>query len=280
MNIIQLHFKTKFYLDSERSPRFEVSQVDKALNSAITDIVLDRYHNIREQQRKYAFQTSQRLRDELYTLVLKKDNLTATDDLIPVAQFPTDYMLTLIIIANVSGQTIHTIPITYDELSVVELDPFSRPSITWPERIYRIESSEGIKIIFGNVGRLIDATMYYIKKPATVDIGTEVNDTATILLVGETVIAYVDTVLTMKRSGAPSFNYSLKQGAKLVIGTAGSEIYANLKTGIVYKGSVECDLPEVIHEEICRKAAGILSGNVENYNREKSLEIDEKNTQQ
>jgi hypothetical protein len=39
------------------------------------------------------------------------------------------------------------------------------------------------------------------------------------------------------------------------------------------------DLPDMLHEEIARKAASILSGNVENYNREKSLENNIDNNQ-
>ena len=280
MNIVQQHFKTKFYLDSERSPRFQVTQVDKALNSAITDIVLDRYHNIRQEQRKYAFQTSQRLRDELYTLVQKVDDLQAQGDILLASHFPDDYMLALIVIANISGQSIHTVPITYDEFSVIELDPFSRPSLTWPQRVYRIESAEGIKIIFGDIGSLVDGTMYYVKKPATVSIGTEVSNGGTTLYPGTSIIAYVDTNLIMYRQSGGTFNYTLKEGEILLIGSVGGEAYGIVDTGIVFTDYVNCDLPEILHEEVCRKAAQILSGNVENYNREASLIKDIKNTEQ
>jgi hypothetical protein len=277
MNIVQIINKTDFYLDSERSPRFEPKQRIKAVNSAINDILLSRYDNIKKnaKEKDYAFQTAQRLRDELYTLVRYEPTILATvgTDVIPKAGFPTDYMFLLLLEASISGQVINTIPLTYDELNIVQLSPYYRPSITWPQRIYRIESNEGIKVVFGSVGRLISANMYYIKKPVSVSLGTEINSDATQFLTGDTIIAYVASTIDLWQHGVFWYTKSLEEEESYTVGTNGDD-EAYLNTGIVYYNPVETDLPETLHEEICRIAAKILSGNVENYNREMSLDKD------
>lgn len=275
MNIVQLFNKTDFFLDSERSPRFEPAQKSKAINTAINDILLDRYDNIKRNNREkdYAFQTAQRLRDELYTLVRYMADISANGDFILQANFPADYMFLLLMEASISGQIINTIPLTYDELSVVQLSPFARPSISYPQRIYRIESNEGVKVIYGSVGRLLSANIYYIKRPAIVSIGTEVNDGNTTFLSNTPIIAYVPTVLNLYKSGIFWQQYSLAEEEKYTVGTLGEDS-AKVYTGIVYYNFTETDLPETLHEEICRIAAKILSGNVENYNRQMSLDKD------
>lgn len=279
MNIVQVHNKTLFYLDSERSPRFNDQQVNKAINSAVMDIVNSRYENIKKpaKDREYAFQTSQRLRDELYTLVRYSAGLTATSDTIPVAQFPADYMYLIILEANISGKSINTIPITYDEFNVIQQNPYFRPSISWPERVYRIESVDGIKVIWGDRGRLLNANVYYISKPLKVNIGTEVNDpfgTHFSKADDDEVIAFIPSVIRLyDESWVFMEDLSLEEEELYVIGT-NSESYSQLVSGIVYYNSINTDLPENLHEELCRTAAKILSGNVENYNREQSLEKD------
>lgn len=280
MNIVQMHFKTEFFLDSVRSPRFNIDKMDNAINSAINDIVLDRYHNIRAQPKEYAFQTSQRLRDELSRLV-KKATVSASGGILPSASFPADYMLLLSLKANISGQWINTIPVTYDELNVLEMNPYTNPSISPPERIYRIEDQLGLRVIFGDIGDLISGEMNYIAKPVTVSIGTEVSPPSgavtSISGAGVVIIAYVNSSLNwITPDGGASF--TLKAGESYTIGT-NSETSVSLTSGIVFKNPTNTDLPELLHEEICRKAAKILSGNVENYDRDVALGNDIKNTE-
>lgn len=273
MNIVELHLKANFFMDSEKSPRFKKLQVDKAINSAISDIVLDRYDNIRKDKKEYNFQSSQRLRDELYTIVKRDNTVSISDDFVKVLTV-TDYWLLLSLKASISGSWIDATPITYDERNIIEQDPFTRPSLTYPERIYRIESSEGVEIVYGDTGVLIAADMYYIQKPVKVNIGTEVSMPGTAIAGGTSVISYIDgTVLTQDGSGD---TVTLNEGEKITLKPANDW---TLTSGIVFKDFVETDIPEMLHEEIARKAASILSGNVENYNRWKTLNEDIKNTE-
>lgn len=280
MNIVELHYKTVFFLDSVNSPRFTLSKKDEAINSAIMDIVLDRYDNIRAQQKQYAFQTSQRLRDELYTIVKHPAVIVASGGIIPKTSFPSDYMLLLSMKANVSGQWINTIPATYDEVNVLELNPFTHPSIIYPERIYRIENSEGVEVIFGDVGALVSGDINYMAKPVTVSIGTEVGINEWVYLSDSpSVIAYVDSTVQLILSGGPVWPpIPIKKNEEYIIGT-NSEVSITLITGILFKDYTNTDLPVMLHEEMSRKAAQILSGNVENYNRSQALEQDIKNTE-
>lgn len=278
MNIVALHYKVAFFLDAEKSPRFKVKSIDKAINSAINDIVLDRYNNIRQKQKEYAFQTSQRLRDELYTIVQQETGLTAVNNVISLASI-TDYWLLLALEVTISGKVINTIPLTYDEKNIIEIDPFVRPSIMYPERVYRIESANGIEIIFGDVGTLATGHAYYIKKPAKISIGTEVSNGSTTFQNGEKIIAYVDSTVTIYNYLIHVEDVDLLEEEEYTI-PVGPGYTAFVVSGIVYKNYVDTDLPDMLHEEIARKAAAILSGNVENYNKAKSLENDIKNTDQ
>lgn len=279
MNIVALHKKTAFFLDSEKSPRFSRKVEDKALNSAINDIVLDRYDNMRKSQKQYAFQTSQRLRDELYTIVQEKTGLTPTDNVLSVTSM-TDYWLLLALEVSISGTTINTIPLTYDERNVIENDPFTRPSIVYPERVYRIESSAGIEIIFGDTGTLVSGHSWYLKKPVKVLIGTEVSNGVTQIQPGTSILAWSDSVLTVYIGGIVAYTVNLAEEEEYANPAGTSVDYIKVTSGICYINYTDTDMPEMLHEEISRKAAAILSGNVENYNRERSLEVDIKNTEQ
>ena len=286
MNIVQLHYKVQFYLDSVQSPRFNPDKIDDAINAAINDIILDRYDNIRKNQREknYGFQTSQRLRDELSTLVNQSGTVAASGNVIPRTNFPSDYMLMLSMKANISGQIVNTIPATYDEINILDLNPFLRPSIVEPERVYRIESQNGVEIIFGDLGVLNSASFDYIATPATVNIGTQHTGTTEADEIYATnyatVIAYVPSVISQMGSarGQVLNTVNLSRGELYTIGT-GSENRIRLSSGILYKGYTETDLPTLLHEELCRQAAKILSGSTSNYDMKRSLEEDIKNTE-
>ena len=176
MNIVQLHHKTLFYNDSQLSPRFKKAQVDDAINSAINTIILDRYDNIKKAEKDYSFQTSQRLRDELSSLVKQPAaDIAAVTGVLPRTSFPTDYSLLLSCKILISGTTwINAIPLTYDELNIVEQDPFRRPSIEYPQRIYRIEREDGLEIIIGEIGEVTQGKIWYLATPTIVTLGTEV----------------------------------------------------------------------------------------------------------
>jgi hypothetical protein len=260
MNVVQMHNRTYFFLDSIKSPRFPSRQVDEAINSAINKIITDRYLAIKRNP-GYAFQSNQRLRDELYTLVQKSAEIAAAGGIIPIANFPVNYKFLLNCKIKVSGSWYFTIPMTYDEMSMIERDPFQRPTIRYPERCYRIESAVGLEFEFGDSGALEKAILYYIKKPATVAIGTESNPGT---LSAGTYIALTDIVWD---NIPPTDPVSSQSGTVITPGASWT-----LSSGIVVSGHTNSDVPETLHDEVCSTAAQILSGVVENFDRERSIQ--------
>ena len=270
MNIVQIHHKSKFYLDSVRSPRFPHATVNQAINTAIHTIVNDRYDAIRKADREGTFQVSQRLRDEIYTLVYPGTvtPVLGTKRFDIKTAYP-DYWLLASMKVTISGKEINTIPLTYDEQNVIENNPFARPSIEYPERIYRIEAYDGVTINHGALGNLTAGNIYYIKEPVLVNLGT-VNSSGTFSN-GDQIICYMDGQIGYYDGGGNLYNtVTLLEGEELTIDTPGG--YAGILTGIYVTGFTNCDLPSMLHEEICKEAAKVLSGTVENYDRVKDLD--------
>lgn len=269
MNIVQLHQKSKFYLDSVRSPRFPYQTVDKAINTAINTIVNDRYDSIRRAEKEGSFQVSQRLRDEIYTLVYPGTlSPIAGTKRFDIKAVYKDYWLLASMKVTISGKVINTIPLTYDEMNVIENNPFSRPSIDYPERVYRIEAYDGVTIEHGLLGSLTSGSIYFIKEPVAVELGT-VQSTG-IFEHGTAIICYMDGQIDYKDiNGATTESLYLKEGDELIIYTPGG--YSEIVSGIFVKDYTNCDLPSMLHEDICKEAAKVLSGTVENYDRVKDL---------
>jgi hypothetical protein len=262
MNIVQIHQKTKFYLDSVRSPRFPHQTIDKAINTAIHTIVNDRYDSIRKADREGTFQVSQRLRDEIYTLVYPGTvtPVPGTKRFDIKAAYP-EYWLLASMKVTISGKEINTIPLTYDEHNVVENNPFARPSIEYPERVYRIEAYDGVTINHGAIGNLSSGSVYFIKEPITANLGTIVD--SGYIDAGTTVICYMDGVL----EDGPTNYITLLEGDEYIPSNQTLVI-----SGIFVINHTNCDLPSMLHEEVCKEAAKVLSGTVENYDRVKDLD--------
>lgn len=270
MNIVQIHQKSKFYLDSVRSPRYPYKTVTKAVNTAIHTIVNDRYDAIRKADREGTFQVSQRLRDEIYTLVYPGTvtPVPGTKRFDIKAAYP-DYWLLASMKVTISGKEINTIPLTYDEQNVIENNPFSRPSIDYPERVYRIEAYDGITINHGELGSLTLGSIYFIKEPVQTDLGTVLS--SGIITDQTAIICYMDGQIGYYDGGGNLYDtITLEEGDELTIDIPGG--YAQILTGIFVKDYVNCDLPSMLHEEVCKETAKVLSGTVENYDRVKDLE--------
>jgi hypothetical protein len=117
-------------------------------------------------------------------------------------------------------------------------------------------------------------------KPAKVNIGTEISDTVTEILSETKIIAYVDSAYDLYAVGGGIIGSGTLAEEEEFTVPVDPVKYIKLTSGIVFKDYTDTDLPDMLHEEIARKAAAILSGNVENYNREKSLEKDIHNNDQ
>ena len=97
MNIVQLHDRVRFWIDTVASTRFESDDLDQAINAAIVDITDEKYDQSRLNHRGDSFQRTQRVRDELSNLVKPLDTdgtlgLTNNVGHVLVDNFPTDYI--------------------------------------------------------------------------------------------------------------------------------------------------------------------------------------------
>jgi hypothetical protein len=278
MNIIQIHNKIRVLLDNEDSPRHRPKNIDEIINTAIALIVDDRYDNEKQEkgQKKYSFQSSAKLRDQLYTLVKKSGWIVAEGDTIPSTGYPSDFNYLIGPNVDVSGIETHALPLAYDEESTIHLDPKRRPSIIYPPRVYYIEYQSGLRIIWGAQGALIRAQLYYLKKPAVVSYGVEIPVDET-LVQGAQIIGVTDSVVYKRLVASPEdfTTVSIASGETYAVPVDVLYVFT-FQSGISVKNAVNCDLPNNMHEEVSRRAAALISGTVENYNKKNDLMKEDK----
>lgn len=247
MNIVQKHLRIRQYLDTVGSPRFDSSMVDREINTAINQIVNDRYMPLDPKRRENSFQVTQRIRDELYTLIRTSLPLTPVNNVLLLASVE-GYRFLLACQVRISSIDYPTDPLTYDEWLTIDRDPFKYPTLTYPSRIYRIENSNGIEIKFGNVGTLTSGTITYLRDPNIVSYGTK--KTSGSLSVGYNYIATKTTVINYNSS----VYQTLLEGDLFLCPGPGYSI----GSGEVVYGFENCDLPINLHEEVCVMAAEFL----------------------
>lgn len=254
MNAIQQREAIDKLIDRTKSPRFSDNNYYDAINQAIKLILNDRVENIKK-RKKYSVQSSQRLRNELYTLVPPTVTIVPTGSLVA---FPTDYFYLLGMTNTINGETESCFPTNHNESGLLERNPFKRPK---SYKSYYQENNLGWTISLPAAVTFSASLVDYIKIPKTVFIGYENNKIiagAVVLVIGSTYIVYDEAV----------HNGTTYYEGQTFVATATS-----LTSGTVILNSiiVNCDMPDVLHDEINRGAAQILMGEVEAWNKEMNL---------
>lgn len=257
MNGIQMIEQIAFLNDRESSPRFEDDAYMKAINEAIIMILEDRLDNIKKPKR-YSFEQVQRVRDELYTLV------PPTTSIVPVGNtvsYPADYNYFLKLQCTIDGVTNYSRPTSYNESGPLLDNPFKKPSNT---KTYFDQNKDGFFIYRGATGSFTAALLDYIKNPDTVSIGNESNKIGSgpaVLTIGVTYIVYEQAV---------------HAGTTYVEGQTFTASSTVLSSGVVIPNSVlvNCNLPLKIHQEVCRLAAAIMNGTIEDLMKKQDLKAD------
>lgn len=257
MNIVQIYNRTLYYHDAPRAPRFPYRKVVASINTAIENIVDDRITAGKSQdQEKTGFEVTQRLKDQLRTLVKRSDDINAvssnfgnqTISSIPLTSI-ADHRHTIGLRCFISGKWYWTAPLDHETAQTIHDDPFSRPSIIAPPRIYRLENQTGCEVHFGDIGQLTKGYYEYIKNPQKVSLGT-LKDTGN-LSGGISLIALTPATIQV----APLGNtIELDEGQEYI--TAGT---TTLISGTIVINYTNSDLPISLHEEIAQRAASILS---------------------
>jgi hypothetical protein len=211
----------------------------------------DRYDNIRKDT-GYSFQSVQRLRDELRSLIISSA-LIPTGNIIT---YPADYRHELLLQVTIDGEVKGSRPTTYDELESIRMNPFEKPDI---DHVRHLESGQNAEIFYGTFGVFSTSTLHYIKQPVDVFRGTTpITASPSALTVGT--LYYVEVGPVTHNS----ITYQVGQTFTAVNNTltgAGSVVVI-----------VNSELPENMHEEQARIAASILAGDSADYNRKGMLE--------
>lgn len=254
MNIIQMREKIMSYLDVT-SVRFQFSEYEDNIMTAENQIINDRIDNIKKlkQQKTYSFQSIQRIRDELYTLVVSNTAIVPTGSLIPIGSYPADLRFVLGVKPVINGTRYIADSLSYNEEREVEMNPYKKPQLIEPYRVYYIESGTGLTILFGSSGTFTNSYIDYIKSPVRVNMGTR-HTSSTIFTIGNVLIATEPTVYN-------SVTYDPGETITIVAG------FLSITSGEVVFGYTNSDLPEVLHEEICKITAGLMGKTIEAYQK-------------
>jgi len=257
MNVVQMIEGIAFLNDRESSSRFLDEAYMKAINSAITRILEDRLDNIKMPKR-YSFESVQRVRDELYTLVVPTLSITPIGNTLA---YPANYNYFLKLDCTIDGVTSYARPTSFNELGPLLENPWKAPSNTKP---YYEQNLMGFVVYRGATGSFTAGLLDYIKNPDVVSVGNEsdkISAGASALTIGVVYMAYEDSV---------------HNGVTYVSGSTFTAVSAVLTSGMVIPNSVivNCNLPEKIHQEVMRTASQIMQGSIEDFAKKQDLKTD------
>jgi len=254
MNAIQMMERTDVFMDRYKSARFADSNYMDAFNSVVLSMFKDKTDN-KKLFRKYSFQSNEQVRRELYTLI-KTATIVPTGD---VVVYPADFEYYGDMNVTINGVEDYCRPTNFNEIGPLQGNPFRKPKATKP---YYIENSTGLKVYYG-LGSFTSATMTYLKTPNTISIGTDsnkINPGGAVLTSGVVYVVYSPT--------------AVHNGTTYYVGQTFTATATSLTSGIVILNSVlvNCDLPENVHDEVCKSAAQLLQGTIEDYNKSAFLQ--------
>lgn len=244
MNIVQLHERVRFWIDSVASTRFESQDIDNGLNSAIDSKVLESYDQNRPMNKPDAFQRTQRVRDILGILVTKADKdttgFTLNGNFITIAS-TSNYQFLVSLGIKIGTILYECLPLTYDRKNILYKNPYRKPRMTPSVRMYYNEVDGNIEISHAYSSALTDFELYYLKTPTLVNYGIEYTSTKSFAQ-GNIIIAVEETVYD---------GVTYKIGEKITIDSS----HFTITSGLVVYSFVNCELRSFVHEEIARRAA-------------------------
>lgn len=265
MNIVQLHDRVRFWIDTVASARFESSDIDQAINNAVREIADEKYDHSRLNHHGDTFQKTQRIRDELSNLVkserwssdgLNNTDIAYSDGSALIGSFPDDYKYLLSLAMTYGGVKYDCFPLTYDRKNIIIKNPFRRIQSGPSPKLYFIESELGITVYhpFGSV-QAYPINIDYLADPVDVFYGYEKGPSDTIGL-------NTDFICSLSPTDYDGTEY-----------VTGTELTTDGVTDVITYGLAVVDFvnPDIngfLHEEVARKAAmGCLlsSGNLEKY---------------
>lgn len=254
MNTPQAHDRVYLWIDRVGSKRYRRQSITDALNVAINWFIKDRYDNIKKET-GYSFELVERIRQELYTLIVET-NIVPTGVRILT---PANFVYELVTFLTLNEERVLSQSRTYNE-NDLQGNSFMVPNLEYP--LHR-RSSLGYEYDFSGNGTFTNVQLFYLRRQVDMVFGnTKITAGAGTLIIGQ--------------------NYYVEDAAIVSNGITYQPEDSFVATSTAFTGAgnvtrfVNCDLPETAHEEICGYAAAFLSGQHENFNKamwtEKRLE--------
>lgn len=266
MNSIQSMARADFYNDVTRSGRFYFSDYNKAFNDAIS-LFIDGKLGDEQQRDPENFQWIQGIRDDLYNLITvasptvtvgtpitNKYYTTTVNHIV----FPTDYYDFVTLNCLIGGFTNYSRPTDYNQRGPLLQDSFRHPV---NDKTYFLEDSTGLTVLAGPSGTFTSMSLTYIKTPATFSVGAETQ------LIGPGVtltnaVSYIAVEISVQNS----ITYQ--------IGDQFTAVGTTLTSGLVIAAAntVSINLPDKVHDDICKAASRIMLKVTSNYQAAEAVE--------
>ena len=257
MNLQQMYARVLFHANRTRSARFHRNRkLDVAINIAINDLLNNRIDMIKSARGKpYYFESVRRVKTELSSVVRSDVALTLVGDF---ATKPTDMFYPLSVFATINGVRRWCEEMLFNSYGPHLTNNLSRPSPEYPKWL----DEQGIHIKYaGGINALTAVDLSYVKKPIIVKSGPALSTAPNNIVSGS--------------------EYGVISGSVTYDGTTyGQDEYftGTAATGFTGTGTValltNTDLGEPLHEEVCRRAAQILMGSVENFEKQGAKEAE------
>lgn len=250
-NLREMHNRVDFWADKVRSPRYRKDSRDDAINVAIDAYTKDRYDNIKNRSVEYSFELVERVREELYTILVDNFLLSLSNN---VAPQPSDFMYHVLTYVFIGGKRVLCSMKPYVESDLSD-NAFTQPDNLQP---HHRRTATGFEFDSGGFP-IQSARMWYLKFPRTVKWDT------TAIVAGATVLTITSV-------------YTVVSGSVTVAGITynNGDVFTALSTTMTGTGTVNLlintDMPVQAHEEICKMAAMVLTGTFEDYNKAKYLD--------
>jgi len=259
MNILKIHDLVKFWIDEYQSPRQEDDEIDAAIWSAAKQITEERYDASKINHPGDTVDNSQRVRDELHTLV-QKTTKDGTDPFIiepndsyriDMVDFPEAYKYLLALeitdeatpadVAAADWRIVEAVPIDWKR-DWLKRNPYRKPKVTGPfTRDYYEQYATFMQL--HTAGDPQYAAITFLAEPVENYIGVE-------RAAGFSVTSsdYVIALGDITYSGTDYVRGDLVYMAVTTTWT-GDDILTNF---------VDTDLPDTLHEELAKKATIFL----------------------
>jgi hypothetical protein len=257
MNILKIHDMVKFWIDEYQSPRQEDAEIDSAIWSAAKQMTEERYDGSRLNHMGDTYDNSQRVRDELYTLVRKTSKLGLdaidlnADFRMLISDLPDDYKYLLAFEITDDDATAAVLLEPWRVVEAVPIDwkrdwlirnPYRKPKATGPfTRDYYEQSATSFQIYTEGVPER--AFLEYLAEPVENFIGTEHSTSPSPSSTVEAIAASDDCTV---------------YGTPYAYGTQHQISSGSTITGTWQINIINTDLPDTLHDELAKKAAILL----------------------